>query len=582
MTTNNLLDEFPPISTELWEEVIRKDLKGADYAKQLVWNTGEGLAAKPYYRAEDIRGLEYLDAAPGDFPFVRGTNLTGEWRIREGICSIDLEGANGAARSAVASGAEEIAFFNAPIDTPSDLGMLLFGLDEIPVHFENAGESLIRLLMERLTEQPRSGHFSTGFDPLSNLDFAATVVENAPHAPIPFTIQCEEFEESGATAVQEVGFAIAAGIDFLAEIESRAVDIDRASASVSFSFAIGANFFFQIAKLRAFRMLWARAVESFGGSRRKAKARIHARTSRWNKTIYDPHVNILRGTTEAMSAILGGANSITVAPFDECYRTPDDASRRLARNTEILLKQEAMLSRVSDPGGGSYCLEAITSFIAQEGWKTMQGIEAAGGYKAARADGQIARSLEQSLAARDKAVVSRRRVFTGTNQYINNSETALDRIDVSHPHTPRRATESYEQLRLRTERHAATSGRSPLILLAEFGSVKMRSARSNFAANFFGCAGFNIVTAQFDRAVQVASTDAQMIVLCSSDAEYLALATELMGLLKAHGRETPVLVAGNPETTEQLRASGVEDFIHIRSNPIEVLTKWQQHLGIKG
>jgi methylmalonyl-CoA mutase len=580
MSADKLLQQFPPVSTQSWEEVIRKDLKGADYAKKLIWQSEDGLAVKPYYRAEDIAGLEYLDAAPGDFPYARSDRSTGDWRIREEIDAADPAKANQAALTAVVAGAEAIAFREVRIKDASGLATLLANLQEIPIHFQNADESLIRLLIGRLIEgqKPSPVAISTDWDPLANLDFAAEILASAPPMLAPFTIHGAELEESGATAVEEVGFTLAAAIDFLAEMQSRKLDVNRAAGSIAFSFAIGANYFFQIAKLRAFRLLWARAVESFGGTRESAKARIHARTSRWNKTIYDPHVNILRATTEAMSAVLGSADSISVAPFDECYKAPDDASRRLARNTQILLKQEALLSRVADPGGGSYCIEVITDFIAREGWKAMQAIEAAGGYRKAQA--QITRALEQSLAAREKAVLSRRRIFTGTNQHANLSEKALDRIDVSRLTGEKRGTQMYEELRLRTERHAAQTGKSPRVLLAEIGDVKMRSARSGFAANFFGCAGFDIVTKRFDNTDEIAASDADLIVLCSSDPEYPALAAELIAKLKALGHKTPVIVAGYPDSAEQLKAAGVADFIHIRSNPIEVLTKWQQQLGI--
>jgi methylmalonyl-CoA mutase len=581
MATDKLLNEFPPVSTEAWEAVIAKDLKGADYAKKLIWQTAEGLGVKPYYRAEDLAGLEFLDAAPGSFPYVRSARLSGDWRIREEIDTADLEQANVAARKAVVAGAEEIAFTNVAVRNASDLAMLLAGLQEIPVHFENAGESLLGLLIERLKERKDSAPVSAGWNPLTNLDFAAEVVRTAPVALVPFTVDGSKFEEAGATAVEEIGFTLAAVVDYLAEMQSRGVDINRAANAVAFSFAIGANYFFQIAKLRALRMLWARAVESFGGSAESARARIYARTSRWNETIYDPHVNALRATTEAMSAVLGGADSVTVAPFDECYKRPDEASRRLARNTQIILKREALLAQVADPGAGSYCLEAITDFLAREGWKSMQKIEAGGGYRKAAADGLLTKALEQSMAAREKAIVSRRRVFTGTNQFASASEKALDRIDPMCLGGERRGAQSYEQLRLRTERHAANGGKLPRVLLAEIGDVKMRGARSTFATNFFACAGFDIVTQRFESVDEIAGSDADLIVLCSSDAEYLDVATKLALKLKALGRTTPVIVAGNPESAEQLRAAGVADFIHVRSNPIEVLTKWQQQLGIK-
>lgn len=581
MDTDHLLQEFPPVSTQTWEDLIRKDLKGADYAAKLIWQTEEGLAVKPYYRAEDVAGLEFPDARPGTFPYARGARSTGDWRIREEIYRVDPASANRAAQRAILAGAEEIAFRNANFENASELEMLLACLEETPVHFENGGEPQLRLLIDRLIARQRPASISTGWNPLTNLDLAAEVIAAAPPALVPFTIHGEEFEESGAIAVEEVGFTLAAGIDFLAGMQERDVDVDRAAASITFSFSIGANYFFQIAKLRAFRMMWAMAAESFGVRRESARARIHARTSRWNKTIYDPHVNILRSTTEAMSAALGSADIITVAPFDECYKAPDEASRRLARNTQIILKREAMLSRVADPGAGSYCLEAITDFIAREGWKSMQQIEAAGGYRKALANGLVERALEKSLAAKEKAVASRRRIFTGTSQHANISEKALERIDASRLSGRRRGALMYEELRLRTERHAALTGKTPRVLLAEFGDAKMRAARSNFAANFFACAGFDLVARRFSIADRIPASDPDLIVLCSSDAEYLALAIEVESRLRMLGRETPVIVAGFPESKAQLEAAGVADFIHIRSNPIEVLAKWQQRLGIK-
>jgi methylmalonyl-CoA mutase len=569
------MEQFPPVSTAAWEETIRKDLKGADYAKKLVWQTDEGLAVKPYYRAEDIAGLEYLHAPPGIFPYARGDRATGDWRIREEISETDIHAANHSAVAAVAAGAEEIAFRTGGIRTAADLSALLANLNEVPVHFLEAEEGLLGLLLKTIAPSP----FSTDWDPCTNLAFAAEAASSG--ASSIFTIHGDHFEESGANTVQEVGFTLATAIDYLVEMQSRKVDMNRAASAVRFSFAIGSNYFFQIAKLRAFRLVWARAVESFGGSRASAKARIDARTSRWNKTIYDPYVNVLRGTTEAMSAAIGGADTISVAPYDECYKAPDGASRRLARNTQILLKQETVLSRVSDPGGGAYYIEVLTDFLAREGWKIMQGIEAGGGYGKALADGQIARAIDASLAAKEKAVLSRRRVFTGTNQNANPSERALERVDEAKAQSVRRGAQIYERLRLRTERHVERGGRAPRVLLAEIGDAKMRAARSNFAANFFGCAGFDLVTERFEDANRIAARDADLIVLCSSDSEYAALASSLLAKLKEMRRQTPVAIAGYPDSAEQLKTVGIADFIHLKSNPIEVLTRWQQYFGVK-
>jgi methylmalonyl-CoA mutase len=580
MATDKLLEEFPPVSTEAWEEAIRKDLKGADYQKKLVWQTDEGLAVKPYYRKEDIAGLDSTDRSYPSASITPARRLNGDWCIREEIDAINPEEANQAAQRAVAAGAEQIAFLNANIQNGSDLGLLLVNLKENPIHFQNAGKVLLRLLTTREKGRSASAQLSSGWNPFESPEFAAEILRTAPTGFVPFTIDGSGFEESGATVVQEMGFTLAAAIDFLADMASRNIDVDRAAAAIEFSFAIGSNYFFQIAKFRAFRNLWATVQESFGG-KQNIPARIHARTSHWNKTIYDPHVNILRATTEAMSGALGGADSISVAAFDECYRAPNEASRRMARNTQIVLKQEALLSRVADPGAGSYYLEFLTDFIARESWKMMQGVEGAGGFMKANASGQLAKALNESMAAREKAVVERRCVFTGTNQYADPAEKALDRIDPMHRSIERRGARSYEQLRLRTERHAVLNGKTPRILLAEAGDVKMRSARSSFAQNFLASAGFELVTQRFESAGEIAPGNADLIVLCSSDAEYAGLAAELFPMLKTLGCSVPVIVAGNPASADQLRELGVADFIHVRSNPVEFLTAWQQRLGIE-
>lgn len=582
IATERLLEEFPPISTTEWEAAIARDLKGADPEKKLIWQTEEGFRVKPFYRAEDLARLACAGTIPGEFPYRRGARSTGDWRIREEIDAADAEEANGMARAAVTSGAEGIAFSRVSVESARELEKSLRHLDEIPVHFERAGEPLIRMLIERQNGMPFAAETSTGCDALASLEFAAETIAAAPAGLTPFTVDGAAFADAGATTVEEAGLSLAAGVEFLRALAERGVDANRAAAAVEFSFAAGCNYFFEIAKLRAFRMLWARVVESFGGTHEAAKARIAARTSKWDKTIYDPHVNILRATTEAMAAVLGGADAVTVAPFDACYRMPDETSRRLARNTQLMLKHEAWLGRVADAGGGSYALETITDFEARAGWRVMQCIEVRGGFRKARAEGTIAQALEESRAARAEAVQSRRRVLVGTNQYANAAERALERIDgregEQRMKADSRGARGYEELRLRTERHAAAGGKTPRVLLAEIGDAKWRAARASFAANFFACAGFEIEARRFKKAEEIAAADEDLIVLCSSDAEYTALASSLLPELKALGRETPVMVAGNPVSTEELKMAGIADFVHARSQPLEFLTKWQERL----
>ena len=580
--TEHLLEEFAPVSTAAWEAAIARDLKGADYEKKLLWRTEEGLAVKPYYRAADLEGLACVDAAPGAFPYRRGARSTAGWQIREEVDAPDPAEANRLARAAVAAGAESISFTAVQIGSAADLEAALANLGEIPVHLARADQKLIRLLAARLQVQRDGLAISAGCDPLLNLNFAAEILQADVAGLEPFTVDAGRFEEAGATAVEELGFALAAGVDFLAAIEERGIAIDRAAAALEFSFSIGANYFFQIAKLRAFRMVWARAVQSFLGSAASARARIAARTSHWNKTIYDPHVNILRTTTEAMAAILGGADSVTIAPFDACCKQPDEASRRLARNTQLLLKHEASFARVADPAGGSYYVEFLTDHLAGEAWKTMQSIETKGGYRKAQSAGALAPMLQRSIAVREAALAQRRRVLIGTNQFANPAERALHRIDEERANTMKRGAQIYERLRLRTERHAAAGGAIPRVLLAEIGDVKLRTARAGFALNFFACAGFKITTRRFKRADEIAAADADLLVLCAGDAGYAALVDELVPKLKSLGRTTPVFIAGNPEIAAELKAAGVAECIHLRTNVVDVLTKWQQRLGIRG
>ena len=581
MTAEGFLAEFPAVSTQEWEDIIRKDLNGADYARKLIWQTEEGFSVKPYYTGEDVSELEQLTSVPGDFPYMRGTHPAPGWNIREEVEAVDPAEANCAAQSALAAGADEIAFSGVRICNESDLAVLLANLENVPLHFNDADERVLRFLAKRLSAR-QQGVISTGWDPASNPGFAAEIIAASSTTFVPFTISGKAFEAAGATGTEELGLSLAAAIDFMAEMQQRGLPVNRISGSVTFSFAIGSTFFIEIARFRAFRTLWARVVESFNGTHDDARARIHAHTSHWNKTIYDPHVNILRATSEAMAAVIGGADSITVAPFDVCYKAPDAASRRLARNAQLILRHEAHLDRVADPGGGSYFLEVLTDAIARRSWERMQEIEQAGGYRRAKEAGLIAKILAASRCAKEQAVATRRRILTGTNRFANPAEEALDRVDKARGcHRPPRGAHVFEQMRLQTERHRRGDGKFPRVLLAEIGDPKMRSARSQFVADIFACAGLATHAQQFSAADQIARCDADLIVLCSSDAEYLKHASDLLTALAQFSRETPVIVAGNPESAGDLRALGVADSVHLRSNPVEFLSNWQQRLGIK-
>lgn len=578
-----LFAEFAPVTTAEWEAAIQRDLKGADYAKKLLWRTDEGITIKPYYRSEDLKGLDHLDTAPGEFPYTRGTKSSAGWKIREEILETDSAAANAAAHAARAKGAEEVSFLLMP---DSDVATLVKGLEGIPVHFRatEEGVAALRALADFLRNQPLAGSLDwpVGSEIQEAAAIARQIIQSAPDFR-PFAVRCYEFVELGGTTVQELGFGLARAVDLVAALTSAGWTAAEAGRALFFSFAISSNYFFELAKLRAARPCWAQIMTAFGVEDEAARKMVaHCRTACWNKTIYDPYVNLLRGTTEAMSAALGGADSITVGAFDEAFRTPSDFSRRLARNTQIILKKEAWLDRVADPGGGSYYIEVLTESIGREAWKLFQEVETRGGFQNARE--WVRAELEKARVSKEAAIATRRRSIVGTNQYPNLNERMLGEIQIEQSSgTPKRGAEVFETIRLRTERHAASGGKTPKFLLAEMGDLKMRKARSGFAANFLGCAGFEMVTRFFDDVAAAAEGArecmADAIVLCSSDEEYPSLAAPLIQRLDG----VPVIIAGYPkDSVDQLKADGVADFIHIRSNAAETLSSWQEKLGVKG
>jgi len=288
--------------------------------------------------------------------------------------------------------------------------------------------------------------------------------------------------------------------------------------------------------------------------------KLHACTALCNKSVYDSFANVLRATTEALAAVIGGCDSLEVRPFR--------FSNRLAMNIQRLLQEESHLDRVADPAGGSYYVEWLTDALADQGWRLFQQVEAEGGYT--KAKDSIDRALAESRAARDKAVSSRRRTLVGVNNYPDLNETIGESVEV--PQSIWRAASAFERLRLRTEAFTRERGKRPKVLLLERGDLRMRQARSQFSQNFFGCAGFEIAISQeFEQ-----SDDADLIVLCSSDPEYLALAQEVCPKVKQ-----PVVVAGNPKAQlDQLKAAGVQGFIHIGTDAVTALTQWQKRLGM--
>ena len=537
-----LFAEFPPVSTAEWEAAIAKDLKGRD-PKSLLWKTEDGFEVKPFYRLEDSPGLPELR----DFP-------TG-WKICAEVNDFKT------AMEVVARGAQAIQFW------PENEDALEALLNELPltkveVHIRAGGHAPELLRVVRHFAGRVHGSLNCG-----------PVREAANIAPdfLPYVINAGRFDEIEATATQELALALAQGSEYLAEL-------GMVAGQIAFSFPVGSNYFFEISKLRAARLLWPRVVTAYDPHARPA-TRIFAQTSEWNKTVYDPYVNMLRGTTEAMAAIIGGAELVTVTPFHSAFAAPDAFARRMAVNTQLILREEAHFDELSDPASGSWYIEALTDKMAREAWKLFQRMEATGGYSQAVGTGLVDSLVKPVREARRTAIAQRRRQFTGLNVHANPAERVLDQVTAPSRHT--RGASDFEAMRLRTERHEKATGRVPKVFLLQFGDTKMRRARAEFVTDFFQCAGFGIVApAAFETVdgalAAIAEEKPDLVALCSSDAEYSGLAAAVCPKVKQ-----PVIVAGFPkDAIDRLRQAGVAEFVHIRSNALETLTALQNKLGM--
>jgi methylmalonyl-CoA mutase len=352
----------------------------------------------------------------------------------------------------------------------------------------------------------------------------------------------------------------------------------------------------EIAKLRAARLLWSKIIETWAAkASRKHAMFIHTSTSAWNQTVYDPYVNILRGTSASMSAVIGGADSLTVRPFDAPFRPAGPFSNRIARNTQVLLKEESYLDKVIDPAAGSYYIEKLTDTLIEGAWKLFLQVEEKGGFHKSLIDGFIQDAVRESAQTRLKNLATRRDILVGTNQYPNcHEDMSAASWDIPVPSMRLsedqciiepldlfRGSRDFEKMRLRTENH---KGKKPLVFMLTLGNLAMRRARAMFASNFFACAGFQVIDnigfeSPEEGARSAVDAGADIVVLCSSDEEYASLSAKAMPLLK--DRCIPVIAGYPKEALEMLKQNGIEHFINVRSNVLLELQHFQQLLGIK-
>lgn len=613
-----LFSDFAPVSTQEWLDKITVDLKGADFEKKLVWKTNEGFKVKPFYRKEDLEGLKTTDALPGTFPYLRGTKKNDNtWYIRQDIVVEDAKAANEKALDILQRGIDSLCFRIKAEDLNADyietllkdicpecielnfttcLRHTLELAKLLVAYFQNKGYDLDKL-KGSINYDPMEKMMTKGKDFSEFAPTAKTLVEVMAVLPNYrcIGVNALALNNAGAYIAQELGYALAWGNEYLSKLTEIGVNIDAVANKIKFNFGISSNYFLEIAKFRAARMLWANIVKQYEPACDCAcKMLAHAETSTFNLTLFDAHVNLLRTQTESMSAALAGVNSITVTPFDKAYETPNDFSERIARNQQLLLKEECHFDKVVDPAAGSYYIENLTASIAQQAWNLFLKIEEEGGFLEAVKDGRVQNDINESGKARHIAVSKRKEILLGTNQYPNFNETAGEKCpentrtcchkddSCEHPFitlNSERAASEFEALRLQTEH----SGKRPKAFMLTIGNLAMRQARAQFSCNFLACAGYEVIDnlgfKTVEEGVEAAmQAKADIVVICSSDDEYAEYAIPAFQAL--NGRALFV-VAGAPACMDDLKAAGIENFIHVRVNVLDTLKEYNEKLGIK-
>ncbi|ANP50084.1 methylmalonyl-CoA mutase [Streptomyces griseochromogenes] len=591
----SLAAEFPDATHEQWQRLVEgvlrksgKEVSGTAAEDALSTTLEDGLRTRPLYTARDGAPDPGL---PGFAPFVRGGrpegNTTGGWDVRQrhaapvdGAVLADLEngvtslwllvGQGGIPVSGIARALDGVYLDLAPV-------VLDAGRD-----VEAAAAELLRLYEDRSID-PKAVRGNLGADPLGHEARTGTPLDFAPVAALAarcaerypglraLTVDALPYHEAGGSAAQELGASLATGVAYLRELTEAGLTVEAACAQLEFRYAATADQFLTIAKLRAARRLWARVAEVSGAPGAGAQVQ-HAVTSPVMMTRRDPWVNMLRTTVATLAAGVGGADSVTVLPFDHALGLPDAFSRRIARNTSTILVEESHLARVIDPAGGSWYVERLTDELAQAAWEFFRTIERDGGQAAVLRSGRIRTDLATTWAERSKKLAKRREPITGVSEFPLLAEKPVEREAAPEPPSgglPRvRRDEAYEALRARSDAHLAATGSRPRIFLATLGPAAAYTARATFAANLFQAGGIEPVTE--GRFEDSGATEA---VLCSSDALYAEQAAQSAESLRAAGARQ-VFLAGRGDY------SGIDSYVFAGCDAVDVLSATLDRMGV--
>lgn len=662
---------FAPVDYATWRAEATRTLRGGDFDKRLVSRTLDGFDVQPLYtELEDDAGF------PGLPPFTRGSTLVPgkdePWEIRQEFAHPHLKTTNEQILRDLERGVSGISLLfdlglnrgtddasprGVPVRSVQDLASVLDGVHVSMVSLSlNAGlngHGVLALLAEHLATagaKMADVRGSLGYDPIGQLlldghldvdatrafDLGADLVRwttaHAPHLRA-IAISGRVAQEAGASEAQEIAWALSTGILWMRELTARGVSANDAADALSFHLTVARDIFLEIAKLRAVRKVWARALEAIGVDPAHRAMDLNVRGSAATISQRDPWVNMLRVTGHTYSAALGGAQSVTTPSFDESLAVPAEFGRRIARNTQLILRDEAHLVRVQDSPGGSYYFEKMTSNYAKIAWETMQAIEAAGGALVYATSGKLDASVGAIRTRRNQDIATRRMALTGVSEFPNLTEAPVD-TPATSPVAPRTAqatasatatalaagtfdgslmqaaitdvkagvlasaiyraitanshalhapampatrySGAWEDLRDAADGLAARQGAVPQVYLACVGRIPEHRARATFAQNLFAAGGMNApINDGFETIDAIVDafreSGSDVACICSTDARYADAVAPLTAALRAAGARQ-VIVAGKPgEAEAQWRDAGVSTFIYMGCDALRIV-----------
>lgn len=670
--TEKFFNEFDIPSYEQWKDACVKALKGADFDKKMLKRTYEGITLEGIYSKNVWDEIPHVQSdLPGFYPYIRGNKYSGSkkhsWLVVQNLPYSIPEEFNEIAKSELSKGVQAIELninqyyaLNDNLKENSDLNnlnLLISNYDNLKVAFENIDLENITLFLNsgNLTYpffkmfldyfddkeiNTQNLQIFYGFDLISELaingrtytnakdkfEQIAEVIrwnkENSPNSKS-IKINGEVYHNSGANSVQEIAYSISEAIAYIRELSQLGLDIDDIANQIYLSIGIGNQYFTELAKIRATRLIWAKIIKEFGGSEESQKLFISASTSKRELTKYDAYVNLLRNTTQAFSAAAGGADSIKVSFFDSLWGLPVEFSRRMSRNTQLILKEEAHLLDTIDPVGGSWYIEKITHQLAEKIWEEIQNIESKGGINKAFRENYIQEKITANLSQRLKNLSTRKDTLLGTNKYPNLDEKPILNVRKYHqseiksylerqsennslkisdiykdyqiknfeteevkPLEENRVSEIFENLRENALAYKEENGEMPTIDLICFAPLKVYKPRADFSSDFFAVGGFksNVIDGNSSGAEaleKISTKEVQCGVICSSDAVYEEVVVDFARAFKEKYPNAILILAGYPkDKVEDYKESGVDEFIHVKADIYKTNLDLQMHYEI--